>query len=137
LTLLALVSGLSAVGADGRPPFRVITSPNNGVSSLERKFLVDAFLKRATRWPNDELIRPVDLDADSPVRRAFSEDVLKRSVSAVKSYWQQMIFSGRGVPPPELDTDEQVVRFVLRNSGAVGYVSGATSLEGVKIVSVR
>jgi ABC-type phosphate transport system substrate-binding protein len=63
--------------------------------------------------------------------------VLKRSVAAVKSYWQQKVFSGQNVPPPELDSDQQVVTFVLRNPGAVGYVSSAANVEGVKTLSLR
>jgi ABC-type phosphate transport system substrate-binding protein len=132
--LLAAVGTRAASGADG---FRVIVNPDNPVSSIDRRFLADVYLKKATRWPSDEAIRPVDLGPGSPIRRAFSDDILKRSVSAIKSYWQQMVFSGRGVPPPELDSDGEVVRFVLKNRGAVGYVSGGSDVAGAKIVPVR
>jgi hypothetical protein len=71
------------------------------------------------------------------VRRRFSDEVLHRSVSEVKSYWQQRIFSGRDVPPPELDTDDQVVTYVLRHAGAVGYVSAEAALNGTKVLEVR
>jgi hypothetical protein len=47
------------------------------------------------------------------------------------------VFSGRGVPPPELDSEEQVVQFVLKNPGAIGYVSGNTGIEDVRVVSLR
>lgn len=117
--------------------FRVIVNPDTPAESIDRRFLADAFLKKVTRWPSDELIRPVDLGPESAVRRRFSNDVLSRSVGAIKSYWQQMVFSGRGVPPPELDSDGDVVRFVLRNRGAVGYVSASGDVAGAKIISVR
>jgi len=97
---------------------------------VDRKFLADAFLKKTTRWDDGELIRPVDQVPDSPVRRKFSEDVVKRSVAAVRSYWQQVIFTGRGVPPPEVGGDDEVVRYVLKYSGAVGYVSEAQRRRG-------
>jgi ABC-type phosphate transport system substrate-binding protein len=137
VTLLALAT--APVAADTRPTTepRIIVHPQNPITSLDRKFVADAFLKKVTRWPHDEQIRPVDLDADSAVRRRFSEDVLKRSVAAIKSYWQQMVFSGRGVPPPELDAEELIVRYVLRNPGAIGYVSGATTVETAKVVPIR
>ena len=63
--------------------------------------------------------------------------MLKRSVEAVKGYWQQRIFSGRDVPPPELETDDEVVRYVLKHEGAVGYVSGSADARRRKVVSVR
>jgi len=135
--LLALAA--RPVGADTRPggTWRLIVNPENPVAAVDRRFVLEVFLKRTTRWPQDELVRPVDLEPTSPVRQRFSEDVLKRSVAAVKSYWQQMVFSGRGVPPPELDGDEQIVRFVLRNRGAIGYVSEGARIESARVVQLR
>ncbi len=119
------------------PSFRVIVNRENPVAAVDRRFLAEAFLKKTTRWPNDQVIHPVDLDPDSEVRHHFSENVLRRSVSAVKSYWQQQIFSGRDVPPPELKSDDAVVKYVVANSGAVGYVSGRANVDGAKVVPVR
>ena len=56
----------------------------------------------------------------------------------VKAYWQQMIFSGREVPPPEKASAKDVVAFVSANRGGVGYVPAGTPLgEGVKTVDVK
>src|SRR5437870_3906017 len=98
LLLAFLVLPLSVVYADATaaaPVYVVIVHPENPAGTVSRKFLADAFLKKTTRWDHGEVIRPVDLGPDSPVRRRFSEDVLKRSVAAVRNYWQQVIFAGR------------------------------------------
>lgn len=138
LVFVAVFGGHSKpVNADGWTAFRVIVNPDNVTASMDRKVLAEAFLKKVTRWPNDELIRPVDQAPNAPARQAFSDGVLKRSVAAVKSYWQQMVFSGGGVPPPELDSDGDVVKYVLKNRGAVGYVSAGVSLQGAKILTLR
>ena len=137
LAALAVAVALPRAPAADSPGFQMIVHPSNPATVLDRRFVVDAFLKKVTRWPHDEVIRPADLESDSPVRRHFSEQVLKRSVAAVKTYWQQLVFAGRNVPPPELDGDWQVVRFVLKHPGAIGYVSAGASLEGTKVVMVR
>jgi ABC-type phosphate transport system substrate-binding protein len=136
VTLLALIAHSATVSGDPRG-YVVVVHPGNGATSVERQFLVDAFLKKATTWPDGETIRPVDLPASSPVRRQFSEEVLHRSIAEVKGYWQQRIFSGRDVPPPELDTDDAVIAYVLKHDGAVGYVSTAATIGGAKVVAVR
>lgn len=133
--LASCVVFLASNGAP--PPFVVIVHPSNPAAALDRKFVADAFLKKVTRWPNGDVIRPADLAPDSPARARFSDDVLNRSVAAVKSYWQQMIFSGRDVPPPELASDADVVKYVAASTGAIGYVSGTATLEGVKPVRVE
>jgi ABC-type phosphate transport system substrate-binding protein len=139
IRILLLMVGLTAVAsAEPQPPsYRVIVHPNNPVSSVSRDFLADVFLKKKTRWGNNDLIRPVDLAPRSSVRGRFCSQVLRRSVSAVRSYWRQIVFSGRGVPPPELASDEAIVSYVLRHRGAIGYVSSAADLSSVKIVVVR
>ena len=126
--------------ADSRPPppaYVVIVHPNNPNTVLSRRFVADAFLKKTTRWPDGSVIKPVDQPADSNTRARFSDEVLNRSVPAVKSYWQQIIFSGRDVPPPELAGDEEIVRYVAQNAGGIGYVSGTATLNGVRTLHVE
>jgi len=140
--VLSMVLGVApgierAARADAAPEFRVIVHPSNPLQAADRGYLADAFLKKVSRWESGETIRAVDLRPDSPARRRFSESVLKRSVGAVRSYWQQRIFSGRDVPPPELESDESVLAFVAKFPGAVGYVSGAAKLSGVRELSVK
>jgi hypothetical protein len=137
LLVLIVLALVASTGRTAPVAFRVIVHPSSQASMLDRKFITDAFLKKVTRWGDGELIRPVDLGTDNPVRRRFCEDVLGRSIGAVKSYWQQLIFSGRAVPPPELDGDEEVLRYVASHAGAIGYVSGAADVSRVKAVGVR
>jgi ABC-type phosphate transport system substrate-binding protein len=118
--------------AEAVPEFRVIVHPENPVSELNREFLADAFLKRTTRWGSGETLRPVDQRSTSAVRQRFSDSVLHRSVAAVKNFWQQRIFSGRDLPPPELESDEAVVSYVVNHRGAIGYVSGNAKLDKAK-----
>ena len=135
VVLLGSFGGAAALA--GETDFRVIVDPESSTTTATRELLTEAFLKKNTRWPDGETIRPVDQRSDSAVRRAFSEGILKRSVSAVRSYWQQRIFSGRDVPPPELDSDDAVVRYVSEHRGAVGYVSASTRTGETKVVTVK
>lgn len=136
--VIALAGSAVMAQAPTPPPaYRVIVNPRNAVTSIERRFLGQAFLKKITQWSDGVAIRPVDQQADSTVRRRFTDEVLNRSVAAVRSYWQHIIFSGRNVPPPELNSDEEVVRYVLRYPGAVGYVSGGANTGAAKVVAVR
>jgi ABC-type phosphate transport system substrate-binding protein len=142
VTLLAAADhplGVAPAVGEVRPAagLRVIVNAENSVISIDRKFLSDVFLKRVTQWGHLVTIRPVDQRPDAPARRQFSEEILKRSVAAVKTYWQQAVFSGRDVPPPELDSEEEVVRYVLRNPGAIGYVSSGIDTGNARVLPVR
>lgn len=130
-------AGPSAQANPPAPAYQLVVHPNNPLRTLERRYLEDIFLKRIKIWPGGGAIRPVDLPHDSPARHRFTEQVFRRSLAAVRAYWQQRIFSGRDVPPPELESDEEVVRYVLKHPGAIGYVSSAAVLQGAKLVSMK
>lgn len=117
--------------------FRVIVNAANPVAKVEKRFVAEAFLKKRTRWGNDHAIQPVDLGQKSSARSAFSHEILGRDVVSVRRYWAQLVFSGRGVPPPELATESDVVTYVAAHGGAIGYVAAGVALDGVKVVEVE
>ncbi|HEY4176061.1 MAG TPA: hypothetical protein VGM90_04490 [Kofleriaceae bacterium] len=139
LALLAafavLVVAPQAIAEDVR--MRVIVHKENPASKLSKQFIADAFLKKRTRWGDDAAIQPVDLGARDGVRAKFSHDVLDRDVTAVKRYWAQLVFSGRGVPPPEVGSEADAVAYVAKHPGAIAYVSSTASLDGVKAITVE
>jgi ABC-type phosphate transport system substrate-binding protein len=135
--LTLLLVAVAADAAEGRPAYRVIINPANTITRAERSFVADVFLKKVSRWPGGVVARPVDQAASSDLREKFSQQVLGRSVGAIKSYWQQLIFSGRDTPPAEVDNDAAVIAFILKHPGGIGYVSGAADLSGVKVLAVE
>src|SRR5690242_3420911 len=94
--LTTLGTAAMARNAAADTGFRVVVNTGNPVASASSELLVDLFLKRRVEWPDGTSARPVDLSVDTETRKEFSNSVLRRSVAAVKSYWQQMIFAGRG-----------------------------------------
>ncbi len=134
-----LVPALPEAAAETRsePAFQIIVHPKNPTAALARDWVAQAFLKRTTRWHDGTAIKPVDLHPDSAVRRTFSRTILSRSVAAVRNYWRQRLFSGRDIPPPELESDAAVARYVAKHEGAIGYVAAGSEHPDVKIVIVR
>jgi ABC-type phosphate transport system substrate-binding protein len=135
LNLLAVTGG--KVVEPPAVPFLVIVHSSNAETSLTKSEVSHLFLRKVTKWKDGHSVLPIDLVEGSPIRRSFSRAVHGRDVPAIKNYWQQQIFSGRGVPPREMDSEEEVVRLVAQTPGAIGYVSTATALRNVKIVKIE
>ena len=124
--------------ASGEPAgLRVIVNAANPVGKLDRKFVAEAFLKKRTHWDDDRAIQPVDLGQRSAIRDRFSRDVLERDTASVRRYWAQQVFSGHGVPPPELSDDADVIKYVAAHPGGIGYVGPDAKLAGVKPVELE
>jgi ABC-type phosphate transport system substrate-binding protein len=116
--------------------FKVIVNQDTDITSLTKKQVSRLFLKKVKTWDNNLKVAPVDLPSSADVRGIFSKKIHGKSVSAVKAYWQQRVFSGRDVPPPEKESDASIVAFVRNNPGAIGYVSENADVRGVKVISV-
>lgn len=117
--------------------YKVIVNSSNSTTSLSTNEVSNYFLKKTSKWSNGEKVVPIDQNADSPVRVAFSKNVHKKSVSSIKSYWQQFVFAGSGTPPIEKNSDTEVIEYVKKNSGAIGYISSNTEASGVKVITVN
>lgn len=125
-----------AVGQDAGD-LRVIVHPSNSVDSLSTAEISRFFLEENGQWPNGTPVVPIDQTPESPVRSAFSNEVLGRDVASVRAHWRRLIFQGKGVPPPTRASEQEIVKFVSVNRTAIGYVSSsALSGDDVKVITV-
>jgi ABC-type phosphate transport system substrate-binding protein len=138
LVLFALLALVASAAPAKAQAFTVVVNEANPVSSLSKDELSRIFLKKMTQWPTGGAIAAVDLGKGTSARESFSKTVHGRGVSAIESHWQQQIFAGKDVPPPEKPSDAEVLAFVRANAGAIGYIAAGTGLgAGVKAVQVR
>jgi len=136
-SLLIVTVLLAPLLAEGQAPaFKVVTHSSASFDSMNAKDLRSIFLKRKSRLPDGKRAIPVDLKLDTEVRQAFCKQILEKNPAQVESYWNGQVFSGKASPPPELQTDQEVLQFVRTNPGAIGYVAATTSVEGAKVIQV-
>ena len=128
LALIALVvpAGESpAAAAD--PDFRVIVHPSVEGTRIPRRVVSSIFLREAARWGNRLLVAPVDQSLSSAVRATFSNVVLETPIEGISALWHQRMRNGI-TPPPVKSSDEDVIAYVAKTKGAIGYVSLTTAL---------
>jgi ABC-type phosphate transport system substrate-binding protein len=129
-----MLGSANALEAQG---FKVVANSSVTASEVPGDALSKVFLKQSKKLPDGTAVTPVDLPKNSDVRAAFTKSVHGRAVSAVETFWQQQIFSGKEVPPAAKNSDAEVLAFVKATPGAIGYVSAGASTEGVKVIAVK
>jgi hypothetical protein len=135
LLAAAVLCVAASAGAETRG-YKLVVNKANAASALERAEVARLFMKQSVKWANGQAVEPVDQAPSSGVRERFTADVHGKAVGAVQSAWQRIIFSGRGVPPPEVVNDNQVIDFVADHPGGVGYVSEGAGTDRVKVVDI-
>jgi len=132
---VALAAWGSPAHAEGLP-FKVVAHPDVPDLIVSKATLAKIFLRTRTRWDGGEKARPVDQATGSPLKASFARLILDRDLDALKAYWDQQVFAGKGVPPPEKPSDAAVVAYIADTPGAVGYISSSTKVEGLKVLEV-
>jgi len=131
----AIVAGLGAASVQAAG-YKVIVNPANPATTLAKKDVSALFLKKKVKWDDGAAVTAVDQTDKAAVRESFTTSIHGKPVAAIKSYWQQQIFSGRGVPPVEQPSDSEVVALVRSSPGGIGYVDAGADTSGVKVVTI-
>jgi len=119
--------------------FVIIVNSSVPGATVHRADLAAVFMKKALRWGDGSPASPVDQSGTSPVRKAFSDAVLQMPVAAVLQFWQRQLMapSSQLRIPVVKGSDEEVLAYVAKTSGAVGYVApGAALPPGLKAVAI-
>ena len=137
ITVLA-VAMLAQPGAQTRQamPFVVVVNRANPVTTLSVLELRRIFMKQTRMWPHAESMVPVDWDATSPYREAFSKQVLGRTVREMGDYWVQQGVTQGMTPPSTQRSARAMLRFVASVPGAIGYVPAAELDDTVVAVKI-
>ena len=110
------------------PGYRLIVNAANPVGVLRREDAAKLFLERAAAWKHGAPADPVDQSATSAVRQDFSTEVLGQPVTGIENYWRKRMLEKREAPPKVKTTDEDVIAYVAKSPGGIGYVSAAATL---------
>jgi len=114
---------------------KVIANPSLSASSISSGELKDVFLLDKDSLAGGH-VEPV-LVRGGAVHEAFLKAYLGKSDSALQAFYRSLVFTGKASMPKTLATDAEVVAYVVKTKGAIGYVSDAASTEGAKTLQVK
>lgn len=113
---------------------RVIAHRDVPADTLTIKELQRIFYGKMTLWPDETSIVPVTLVAGD-TQDEFLRDVLKKAPDKYKVFWRQAIFTGEGMPPREFRTQAQLLDYVAKQPGSIGFASDPDA-SLVKIIMI-
>lgn len=127
-----MLAAQSARAAD----VKVIANPSVGASSISTDDLKGVFLATKSSLSDGSHVEPVLLKAGA-AHEAFLKDYVGKTDSALETYYRSLVFTGKGSMPKTLGNDNEVVAYVAKTKGAIGYVSAGASTAGTKTLEVK
>lgn len=114
------------------PEIAIIVHPSN-TNSLDMNDIRRIYLGKTTTFPNGGQVISIDQQQGHDIRINFNRTVLNKSERQVKTYWAQMLFTGKGTPPRMAKDDAEVIKLVSENPALLGYVNASSVDHSVKV----
>ncbi|MBN8731173.1 MAG: hypothetical protein J0L64_11565 [Acidobacteria bacterium] len=134
--VLSLVSASWLAGALPAAEVKVIANNSVGATAVSREELKGVFLETKNSLSDGSAVEPVLLKSGA-THEAFLKEYVGRMDAALQNYYRSLVFTGKGSMPKALAGDAEMVAYVAKTKGAIGYVSAGTAAPGVKTLEVR
>lgn len=112
----------------------VVVHPSN-TAALNAEEISKIYLGRSKSFPDGKAAIPLAQADGAEATTTFNEKVLNKTGSQIKAYWSKLVFTGKGTPPKELGTDQEVIELVSQNPSVIGYIDKSAVTSAVKVVA--
>jgi hypothetical protein len=136
IILIAAVAGMCAAVTLSAADIKVIANSSVGASSVSADELKGVFLATKSSLSDGSHVEPV-LEKGGPVHEAFVKEYLGKTDAALQIYYRSLVFTGKASMPKTLGADADVVAYVAKTKGAIGYVGADAGTAGVKTLEVK
>ena len=141
MRIVKLLFALVAIGiyltADAqRGEIKIIVNRDVEAAEISRDDLNRIFLMTKTSLLGAAHVEPV-LEKAGPVCDQFLKEYMGRTNAAVMTYYRSLMFSGKASIPKSFNSDSEVIEYVAKTKGAIGYVGFSANVAAVKTLKVR
>ncbi|MBZ0094277.1 MAG: hypothetical protein K8H75_02710 [Sulfuricella sp.] len=112
----------------------VVANPRSGIDRLSRDEVINIFLGRFRQLPSGLSVQPVDLPATQSEKATFYLRLVNKDLAEINAYWSRLVFSGRTEPPVQAKSTEDLIEFIAKTPGAIGYMERSKVDGRVKLV---
>ncbi len=94
------------------------------------------FLGKSAQWSDGTRV-VLSMLKSGDVSKQFLKTYVKKSQKQFTTFWKKAVFSGTGEMPASFETEADLVMYVAKTPGAVGYIDEATPHDGVKVIPIN
>lgn len=126
---LAMVAALSTITIPAFAELVIVINPQNDIKNMTSSQVAQYFLGGSVQFT------PLEQANGSPIRLEFYKKVLEKEPPQVQAIWARIVFTGKGKPPKELKSSDDIKKAIRENVNAIGYIEKAAVDDSVKVVA--
>jgi hypothetical protein len=125
--LLVSACALAAVST-ANAELVVVVNSKSSAATMTPAQIADVYLGK------DSSFVPIDLPESAEQRAHFYDKVMGKTAAQVKTIWTRLVFTGKSVPPKEVNSCAEAVKQVGSNEKGIAYVDTSAVDASVKVV---
>ena len=126
---LVMVASLSILAIPAFAELVIVINPQNDTKSMSSSQIAQYFLGGSVQFT------PIEQANGSPIRLEFYKKVLEKEPPQVQAIWARIVFTGKGKPPRELKSSDEIKKAIRENVNAIGYIEKTAVDDSVKVIA--
>jgi hypothetical protein len=114
---------------------KIIVNSSVSTVSISAADIKSIFLQEKNSLGSSS-VEPVLLKS-GPTHEAFLKRFVGKTDSTLLTFYRSLAFTGKGSMPQAFNSDADVIAYVAKTKGAIGYISDSSRAEGVKTLEVK
>ncbi|WP_197410247.1 MULTISPECIES: hypothetical protein [Colwellia] len=107
----------------------VVTHPQVTERSLTKSQLRRIYTMRQLRWSDNQAITVFVLPSQHALHQRFAKERLQIFPYQLNRIWHKLTYSGLGVAPTVVKSEQELIQAVSNTPGAIGYIGEATLIK--------
>jgi ABC-type phosphate transport system substrate-binding protein len=104
----------------------VVTNRQVIDDNLTKSQLRRIYTMRQLHWSDNSAISVFVLPSQHKLHQKFAKERLQIFPYQLNRIWHKLTYSGLGVAPTIVDTEQELIQAVIRTPGAIGYIGDIT-----------
>jgi ABC-type phosphate transport system substrate-binding protein len=113
-----------------------VVNPGVTETSITPEDAKAILLGNKARWESSGNIKLI-VQTESALNEKVIRDFTQRTPDQFDKYWKKLLFTGKAVMPIQAKTDAEVIDFVSKTPGAMGYAAKESVTDKVKVITIK
>jgi ABC-type phosphate transport system substrate-binding protein len=129
--VLAMLFGSPTVSA-----VEVITNSSADIASITTTQLRRIYSMRQVKWANGVPITIFVLSSTTKIHQQFCKETLRLFPYQLDRIWNKLTFSGMGIAPTIVSSEQELIQAVKSTTGAIGYIENINEVSDVNRLKI-
>ncbi|MBA6263999.1 MAG: hypothetical protein V7780_05245 [Colwellia sp.] len=114
----------------------VITNSSADIASITTTQLRRIYSMRQVKWANGVPITIFVLSSTTKIHQQFCKETLRLFPYQLDRIWNKLTFSGMGIAPTIVSSEQELIQAVKSTTGAIGYIENINEVSDVNRLKI-